>query len=65
VSVVFCQAEFSVTGRSPVQRGPTECGVSECDQGRHWKRRNPTKDVEPLYRKHYIFFVIQCLVQLG
>jgi hypothetical protein len=27
-----CQAEVSVTGRSLVQRSPTDCGVSECDQ---------------------------------
>ena len=47
MTVVCCQAEFFVTGRSLVQRGPTECGVSECDQGRQWKRRNATKDVEP------------------
>jgi len=28
VSVVCSQVEFSVTGRSLVQRSPTECGVS-------------------------------------
>jgi hypothetical protein len=32
VSVVFCQLEVSTTGRSLVQRSPTECGVSECDR---------------------------------
>ena len=26
-------SEFSATERSLVQRGPTECGVSECDRG--------------------------------
>ena len=31
VSVVYCHVEFSATGRSFVQRSPTECGVSECD----------------------------------
>ena len=30
--VVCCRAEVSATGRSLVQRSPTECGVSECDQ---------------------------------
>ena len=30
VSVVCCQVEVSVTGRSLVQRGPAECGVSVC-----------------------------------
>ena len=28
VSVVCCQVEVSATGRSLVQRNPTECGVS-------------------------------------
>jgi hypothetical protein len=31
VSVVCCQAEIPATGRSLVQRSPTERGVSECD----------------------------------
>jgi len=31
VIVVCCQVEVSATGRSLVQRSPTECGVSECD----------------------------------
>jgi hypothetical protein len=31
VSVVCCLVEVSATGRSLVQRSPTECGVSECD----------------------------------
>ena len=30
VSVVCCQVEVSATGRSLLQRSPTECGVSEC-----------------------------------
>jgi hypothetical protein len=29
LSVVFCQVEVSATGRSLVQKTPTECGVSE------------------------------------
>ena len=32
VSVVCRQVEVSTTGRSLVQRSPTECGVSECDR---------------------------------
>ena len=32
VSVVCCQVEVSASGRSLVQRSPTECGVSECEQ---------------------------------
>jgi len=29
---VCCQIEIYAMGRSPVQRSPTECGVSECDR---------------------------------
>jgi hypothetical protein len=32
VNVVCCQVEVSAMGRPLVQRGPTECGVSECDR---------------------------------
>jgi hypothetical protein len=28
---VYCQVEVSATGRSLVQKSPTECGVSVCD----------------------------------
>ena len=36
-----------VTGRSPVQRTPTECGVSECDlETSMMKRLRPTTVVE-------------------
>ena len=31
-SVVCCQVEVSASGRSLVQRSPTECGVSEYDR---------------------------------
>jgi hypothetical protein len=34
VSVVYCQVKVSAPGWSPVQRSPTECGVSECDRDR-------------------------------
>ena len=30
LSVVCCQVEVSVTGRSLVQRSPTECGLCVC-----------------------------------
>ena len=39
VSVVCCQVEFSASGRSLVQRSPTECGVSERDHGSSIMRR--------------------------
>jgi hypothetical protein len=33
VVVVFYQVEVSAMFRLLVQRGPTDCGVSECDRG--------------------------------
>ena len=39
VSVVCCQVEVSASGRSLVQRSPTECGVSECDHESSTVRR--------------------------
>jgi hypothetical protein len=35
VSVWCCRVEVSATGRSLVQRSPTECGVSERDRRPH------------------------------
>ena len=32
VSVVCCDVGVAASGGSLVQRGPTECGVSECDR---------------------------------
>jgi hypothetical protein len=34
-----CQVEVSGSGRSFVQRSPTECGVSECDREASIMRR--------------------------
>jgi hypothetical protein len=41
---VCCQVDDFASGRSLVQRGPTECGVSECDREAsiirgHWSTR--------------------------
>ena len=48
VSIVCCQVQVSATGRSLVQRSPTECGVSECDLEISTIRRpRPTKAVKP------------------
>jgi hypothetical protein len=41
VSAVSGQVEIPVTGRSLVQRSPTDCGVSECDQGNSYSRSTP------------------------
>jgi len=44
VSVVCCQVQVSVSGRSLVQRSPTECGVSEFDREASIIRRSwPTR----------------------
>jgi hypothetical protein len=44
VSVVCCQVEVSASGRSLVQRSPTDCGVSECDrEASTMKRPCPTR----------------------
>jgi hypothetical protein len=32
LSVVCCQVELSASGRSPFQRSPTECGLSDYDR---------------------------------
>jgi hypothetical protein len=47
VSVVHCQVEVSVTGRSLIQRMPTGCGMSECDWGTSKRRSRLTRAVEP------------------
>jgi hypothetical protein len=48
---VCCQVEVSATGRSLVQWSPTECVVSECEQGTSQRRHRPTKAVEPLEKQ--------------
>ena len=42
MSVVCCQVEVSATGRSLVQRIPTEC-----DRGTTKRRARPNRAVEP------------------
>jgi hypothetical protein len=44
---VWCQVKVSATDRSPVQRIPTECGVSERDRGTYYSRPRYTRVVEP------------------
>jgi hypothetical protein len=39
VSAVCCQVEVFATGRSLVQRSPTDCGVSECEREASIMRR--------------------------
>jgi hypothetical protein len=47
VRFVFCHVEMSATGRSLVRKSPSECGVSECDQGTSKRKLRPTRAVEP------------------
>jgi hypothetical protein len=54
VSVVCWQVEVSATGRSLVQRSPTECGVSECDRRTSQKRSRPAKAVEAWRKKKHV-----------
>ena len=52
MSVVCCQVKVSASGRSLVQRSPTECGVSERDREASIKRRPwPTKGCQTMVRK--------------
>jgi hypothetical protein len=41
------QVDVPATGRSLVQRSPTECGVSKCDRGTSQRRPGNTRAVEP------------------
>ena len=45
-SVLCCEVEVSATGRSLVQRSPTECGVSECIRYTSKIRARPTRSRE-------------------
>jgi hypothetical protein len=48
VSIVCCQVEVSATGRSLVQKSPTECGVYGRDLETSVMRRlRTTRAVEP------------------
>ena len=55
VSVVCCQVEIYASVRSPVQRSPTECGVSnECDRGAPLEKAMARNRVEAPQGKIYI-----------
>ena len=57
--VVCHQVEVSATGRSLVQRNPTDCGVSDCDREASIKRRPwPTGGCCP-YKNITITFTIK------
>jgi hypothetical protein len=51
VCVECCQVQVSATDRSLIQRGPTECGVPECDLETSTMRKpRPIRAVEPCKR---------------
>jgi hypothetical protein len=52
VSVVCCQVEFSASGRSLIQRSPTDCGVSECDRVTSQRRPWPTRACPAIRKKN-------------
>jgi len=55
VIVVCCQVEVSATGRSLVQRSPTECmNVSGCDWRTSNERPGFTRAVEPQKKQYFI-----------
>jgi len=64
VSVVCCQVQVSVTGWSLVQRGPTNCGVSECDHGTSQRRPRPSGGLFN-YDTQYLSIVIFILFHLN
>jgi hypothetical protein len=54
VSVVCCWVEVSATGRSLVQRCPTEFVVTECDLDTSTKERSRrTRTFQPREQKNY------------
>jgi hypothetical protein len=54
LSLVCFQVEVSVSGRSLVQRGPTGCGVSECDRKTTvFRRAWPTVGCRAMEKKGY------------
>ena len=57
VSVVCCQVEVSATGRSLVQRSPTDCGVSECDLENLKNEEAIARDWAASAIKKKIFFI--------
>ena len=67
VIVVFCKVEVSASGWSLVQRSPTECDVSECDEFSIMRRPWHTRAVAPWQKKKYFlqqWCWLECLKQL-
>ena len=59
---LLCQVEVSTSGRSLVQRSPTECCVSECDREASTVTRPwPTRGCRAMKEKNYTtydFFIL-------
>jgi len=47
VEVVFCHVEVAATCRSLVRKSPSECGVSQFNQGTSQRKPRSTRAVEP------------------
>jgi hypothetical protein len=61
VSVVWCQVEVSATGRSLIQRSPTECGASGFDREASIKRPWPNRScrtVKKVSLFDYCYFIL-------
>ena len=44
---LFCHVEVSATARSLVRKSPSECGVSQFNQGTSQRKPGPTRAIEP------------------
>jgi hypothetical protein len=61
VNVMCCQVEVSASGRSLVQRSPTECGMYECDREASTMRSLwPTRVVVPLEKENIYICISFC-----
>jgi len=59
---VCCEVEVSATGRSLVQRSPTECVVSECDVETSTMRRPRPNRVGPATKRVFIKYSKKCKI---
>ena len=64
MSVVCCQVEVSATGRSLVQRSPTDCGVPECDRGTSWRVPWPSMGCWAMRKIYYLHFAMSMQGQI-
>ena len=65
VSVVFCQVGFPTTGRSLVQRSPTEYGVSECAREPAIVRRGGLYGAVEPCGENFVFIDVRLFLSLS